>query len=98
VQDFQKRCAIGGVGPAVASGSATMDQLARFLSGQADGEVEDRTGLAGRYAFTLTVLTSTADDSSNDSTPANDTADSFHGGAGTTRLKLQHEKKMTAVS
>jgi uncharacterized protein (TIGR03435 family) len=97
LQDFQKRCGIGGAGPTVASGSATMDQLARFLSGQADGEVEDRTGLTGRYAFTLTFSRQRLTIPQNDSTPADDTADLFTAVQEQLGLKLQHEKKMTTV-
>jgi len=97
VEDFQKRCGIGGVGPTMASGSITVDQLARFLSGPAGGEVEDHTGLMGRYAFTLTFSRQRLAVSPTDSTPTDDIPDLFTAVQEQLGLKLQHEKKMGAV-
>jgi uncharacterized protein (TIGR03435 family) len=84
------------MGPTLASGGATIDQLARFLSGQLDGEVEDKTGLTGRYAFTLTFSRQRLTPQ-NDSAAPDDTPDLFTAVQEQLGLKLQHEKKMTTV-
>jgi uncharacterized protein (TIGR03435 family) len=52
--DFQNRCGMAGTGSSILSGGITMDQFARGISGRAGGLVNNRTGLEGYYALTLT--------------------------------------------
>jgi uncharacterized protein (TIGR03435 family) len=97
IQYFQTRCAIGSIGNTLASGSIPLDQLARFLSGPAGGEVVDRTGLEGRYAFTLKFSPQRTAGPSVETTPADDAPELFTAVQEQLGLKLQHEKRMTTV-
>jgi uncharacterized protein (TIGR03435 family) len=97
MQYFQTRCAIGSIGNTLASGSIPMDQLARFLSSPAGGEVVDRTGLEGRYAFTLTFSGQRRAGPTVETAPVDDAPDLFTAVQEQLGLKLQHEKRTTLV-
>ena len=82
----------------IVSGSVTLDQFARSLSGLAGGETENRTGLTGSYSVTLTFsLQRSAGASLNANAPLDDAPDIFTAVQEQLGLKLQHEKKMMPV-
>jgi uncharacterized protein (TIGR03435 family) len=96
-QDFQRRCGIGGFANTLASGSIPMYQLALSLGNAAGGEIINRTGLEGRYAFTLTFSPQRTAGPTVETTPGDDAPDLFTAVQEQLGLKLQHEKKMTTV-
>ena len=54
LQERQNRCGMSMSRGLIVSGSVTLDQLARSVSGPAGGEIENRTGLTGTYSVKLT--------------------------------------------
>jgi len=99
VDVYLQRCGIGLVGLTVVSGGATIDQLARILEVGANAAVENRTGLQGLYAFTVSSPLVRARPPSVDPNAAapDATADVFVAVQEQLGLKLQHERRMLPV-
>ena len=98
LQERQNRCGMSMSPGLIVSGSATLGQLARSLSGLAGGDTEDRTGLTGSYSVTLTFsLQRSAGASLNANASVDDAPDIFTAVQEQLGLKLQHEKKMMSV-
>ena len=102
-QERRNRCGIS-MGPGViVSGSVTLVQLARSMSGLAGGEIEDRTGLMGSYAVELTFsLQRSGGAALNPDASVNDASvnagpDFFTAVQEQLGLKLQREKRMMPV-
>jgi uncharacterized protein (TIGR03435 family) len=95
--DFEKRCEIGEFGNTVAAGSIPMYQLALSLSNRAGWEVINRTGLQGRYAFTLTFSGQRRAGPTVETAPVDDAPDLFTAVQEQLGLKLQHEKRVALV-
>ncbi len=87
------------MGPGViVSGSVTLVQLARSMSGLAGGEIEDRTGLMGSYAVELTFsLQRSGGAARNPDASVNDAPDFFTAVQEQLGLKVQREKRMMPV-
>lgn len=96
-QDLQQRCGMATFGNTVASGSVSMDQLAFFLGDPAGGDVINRTGLEGRYAFQLTFLRQRTAGPAVETSAADDAPDLVTALQEQLGLRLQREKKMTPV-
>jgi uncharacterized protein (TIGR03435 family) len=98
LQERQNRCGISMSAGLIVSGSVTLDQFARALSGMAGGETENRTGLAGSYSVTLTFsVQRRAEASLNPNAPVEDAPDIFTAVQEQLGLKLRPEKKMLPV-
>ncbi|HUK34326.1 MAG TPA: TIGR03435 family protein [Vicinamibacterales bacterium] len=95
-QILQQRCGVGIAGRALVSGGVTLDQLARFLEGSVQAAIENRTGLDGRYAFTLTFSRSSPN-ASIERNAADDVPDIFTAMQEQLGLKLEHGKKVMPV-
>ena len=95
--DFQNRCGFAGNGTSIISGGITMDDLARSLSGRAGGPVNNRTGLQGFYALTLTFSLSRGARVPHDPTPVDDAPAFFTALQEQLGLKLKAEKGMVPV-
>jgi uncharacterized protein (TIGR03435 family) len=94
----QNRCGMSMSPGLIVSGSVTLDQFARSLTGLAGGDTENRTGLTGSYAVTLSFsLQRSAGASPNVNAPPDDAPDLFTAVQEQLGLKLQHEKKMMPV-
>jgi len=94
---FQRRCGIGGTPSTMASGGVTLDQLAAWVSGVVGAAVDNRTGLDGMYAFTLTFSRQRSAAPSVNPNPSDDLPDVFTAVQEQLGLKLQHGKKMLPV-
>jgi uncharacterized protein (TIGR03435 family) len=98
LQERQGRCGLSMSPGLIVSGSVTLDQLARSLSGLAGGETENRTGLTGSYSIMLTFsLPRSAGASLNANAPLDDAPEIFTAVQEQLGLKLQHEKKLMPV-
>ena len=92
-QDFKSRCgyAMNGTSAmSMASGGMSMDQLALTLEGAIDADVENRTGLQGWYALTLTYAPLVGG-------TQGDVPDVFTAVQEQLGLKLERERKMIPV-
>ena len=97
VEAYLQRCGIGLVGETFASGGATMEQLARILETTAGAAVEDRTGLTGLYAFSVTTPFGRAPGPAINPLAADDAPDVFINVQEQLGLKLQPEKRILPV-
>jgi uncharacterized protein (TIGR03435 family) len=82
----------GGV---IVSGSMSLAQLADVLSGRAGRRVQDRTGLAGRYAVSLRFARNTRSDST--AAASDDLPELFTALQEQLGLKLVPEKTMAPI-
>lgn len=94
---FQHRCAIGGVGNTMASGGVSIDQLARFLEGTLSASIDNRTGLEGMYAFTLTFSRPLGGRGPSVTPSADEPPDVFTAVQEQLGLKLQRSRKVMDV-
>ena len=97
VADFQNRCGFAGNATSIVSGGITMDQLVRSLSGRAGGLVNNRTGLQGYYALTLTFSPPRGPGDPLNPSPPDDAPEIFTALREQLGLKLQPEKTMVQV-
>ncbi len=97
VEFFRGRCGIGGTPTTMASGAVTLDQFATWVAGVVGAAVENRTGLNGLYAFTLTFSRQRSAAPSVNPNPSDDLPDVFTAVQEQLGLKLQHGKKMLPV-
>jgi uncharacterized protein (TIGR03435 family) len=97
-EERQNRCGISMIRGLIVSGGATLDQIARSVSGMAGGETINRTGLTGWYslklAFSLQRPAGASPDANASVDDAPDLSTALQEQLG---LKLQREKKMTPV-
>ena len=97
-QDYQERCGMGRLGPTTfVSGGVPIQLIAAMLPPYAGGAVENRTGLTGIYAFTLTFSQQHATGPSVDAPAPGEPPDIFVAVEEQLGLKLQHDKKMIPV-
>jgi uncharacterized protein (TIGR03435 family) len=92
-QDFKSRCgyAMNGTSTmSIVSGGISMDQLALAVGGNVDADVENRTGLQGWYALSLTYAALVGG-------TQGDVPDVFTAIQEQLGLKLQPEKRMMSV-
>jgi uncharacterized protein (TIGR03435 family) len=96
-ESAMKRCgALYGQG-SIVSGGTTMDRLVPSLRGLAGREVNNRTGLQGNYAFTLTFSTPRPGGASPDAPLPGDPPEFFTALQEQLGLKLQPEKTRVSV-
>jgi uncharacterized protein (TIGR03435 family) len=96
-ESAMKRCgALYGQG-SIVSGGITMDRLVPSLRGLAGREVNNRTGLQGNYAFTLTFSTPRTPGASPDAPLPGDPPEFFTALQEQLGLKLQPEKTRVSV-
>jgi uncharacterized protein (TIGR03435 family) len=75
----------------------TMDRLVLSLAGLAGRQVNNRTGLQGDYAFTLTFSTSRIPGTSTEAPAPDDAPEFFTALQEQLGLKLQPEKSMVPI-
>ena len=92
LQERRNRCGMSMGRGVIVSGSVTLVELARSMSGLAGGEIEDRTGLKGAYSVELTFSLQRSGGAS-----VNDAPDFFTAVQEQLGLKLQREKRMMPV-
>jgi uncharacterized protein (TIGR03435 family) len=92
--DVLNRCGGSFGGNSIVSGGMTMDQLVPSLGGLAGRLVNNRTGLKGAYAFTLTFSPPRR---SGDSSTPDDAPEFFTALQEQLGLKLQPEKTMVPI-
>ncbi len=98
LQDRRNRCGMSMGQGVIVSGSVTLAQLARSLSGLAGGEIEDRTGLIGSYSVELTFSRQRSGGAApNPDSSVNDAPDFFTAVQEQLGLRLQREKRMMPV-
>lgn len=96
VSDFQNRCGLSTGPTSIISGGVTMDQLVASLGGLVGGLVNNRTGLQGFYALTLT-FSPRAFGGAPDAASLDDAPDTFTALQEQLGLKLQREKTIVPV-
>jgi uncharacterized protein (TIGR03435 family) len=97
VEFFQKHCGMGATPTTTASGGVTIDQLGLFLANIVVAAVDNRTGLDGLYAFTLTFSPQRRAGPPVSPNSSDDLPDIFTAVQEQLGLKLQRGKKMTPV-
>jgi uncharacterized protein (TIGR03435 family) len=97
VEFFQKRCGMGATPTTTASGGVTIDQLGLFLANIVVAAVDNRTGLDGLYAFTLTFPRQRSAGLSVNANPSDDLPDIFTAVQEQLGLKLQRGKKTMPI-
>jgi uncharacterized protein (TIGR03435 family) len=101
LQERENRCGLSLSGGLIVSGGVTLDQVARYVSGIAGGEVDNRTGLTGLYSVKLNFSVQRrvgATPDPNAVAAADDAPDMFTALQEQLGLKLQRvEKKSTPV-
>ena len=97
-QDYQKMCVMGRPGPTTfVSGGVPIGLIATMLSPYAGGAIENRTGLTGIYAFTLTFSQQRPTGPSVDAPAPGEPPDAFVALQEQLGLKLLRDKKMVPV-
>jgi uncharacterized protein (TIGR03435 family) len=97
-QDYQERCGMGRLGPTTfVSGGVPIQLIAGMLPPYAGGAVENRTGLTGIYAFTLTFSQQHPTGPSVDAPAPGELPDVFVAVQEQLGLKLLHDKKLVPV-
>jgi len=98
LQERQSRCGMSTSRGSIVSGSVSLAQLAKSMSGLAGGEIDDRTGLTGPYSVSLTFSLQGRGGAAPDANAAvNDAPDFFTAVQEQLGLKLQREKRIVPV-
>jgi uncharacterized protein (TIGR03435 family) len=95
--DFRNRCGMAFGPTSIVSGGITMDQLVLSLAGLAGGLVNNRTGLEGAYALSLTFSQPRAAGATPNAGSPDDPPEIFTAVQEQLGLKLQPEKTMVPV-
>jgi uncharacterized protein (TIGR03435 family) len=97
LEERRNRCGVFTGRGVIVSGSMTLAQLSKSMSGLAGGEIDDRTGLMGSFSVELRFLPRGTTGAANPDAPPSDTPDFFTAVQEQLGLKLQREKKMMPV-